>query len=374
MKRLRPLKIVLIAFSAVVISVSIVFLLISMFGKTALEQAISKAIGFNIGFKSIGVDLDRYVVNLNDFCIYKKGSFTNKIFYAGKCTLVIDKTIFEKEKKAVIRDLVLERGILNLVKNRNGTFNLACNYYRSRAFGESLAYADTVSTQFYDFARNVKRVEIKNSTISFTDHHVPGGPFSISFDDFNLTFRSGEAPRSPTQPLNVDCRFSFKIHNIRYNRNSSVMFNGKFSVYPEKSDMDMIINTEYVDLMQFLPYFRAYTPFSFNSGLFSSNTRLQIINNTINSPTVMVFHNLGILIDEKVKNAQFLTTSVNKVAPYLTSAGGDIVFDFMLTGPVNNIKGDLGPTAKAAIGLAITKEVANTAQKIGQSMGQKDPF
>jgi len=370
MRRVGPLKIICILAIIAIIAVSVIFLLISLFGKTTIERAISNAIGFNIGFKSISVDFDRYVVNLNDFSVYKKGGFTDKVFYAEKCILTLDKKIFEKNKKAVIKELVLENGVLNLVRNKNGTFNLACDFGQKSIFGESLAYADAASAQLYNFASNVKKIEIKNSYINFTDHHVPGGPFSISFYDFNLNFHTGDTPNNNTAPLNADCRFNFKIKNVDYNRNSNVAFNGRFAIYPDRVDMDVIINTEYVDLIQFLPYFRAYTPFSFRSGLFSSNTRYEMHNKMVTSPTVMVFHNLGILIDERAKNAQFLTASVNRIAPYLTSGDGDIVFDFILNGPENSIKGDLGPTVKAAIGLIVTQEVGKAAQQIGGALGR----
>ena len=340
-----------------------VFLFISLFGKTVLERAISNAIGFNIGFKSISVDFDRYVVNLNDFSVYRKGSISDRIFYAQRCVLTIDKRLFEKEKRAMIKALVLEKGVLNLVRERSGKFNLACDDRRKSIFGGSLAYADEISTQFYNFAASVKKIEISNSNISYTDDYVPGGPFSISFYDFNLDFDAGETPLPPAQAINTQCRFSFRIKNARYNRDSHVSLSGRFAIYPDRTDMDIAIDTQYVDLMQFLPYFRAYTPFSFRSGLFSSNTRYEMHSGMVTSPTVMVFHNLGILIDERAQNAQFLTTSVNRLAPYLTAGGGDIIFDFILRGPVNNIKGELGPTVKTAVSLIVTQEVARAAQQ-----------
>lgn len=370
MKHTRPLKIIVILIISAIIVSATMFLLLSLFGKTALEKAISRAIGFNIGFKSISVDFERYVVNLNEFSVYKKGGFADRIFYAGRCVLTLDKKIFEKDKKAFIKELVIEKGVLNLIRNKNGGLNLACDHGQESIFGESLAHADTASAQFYDFSNNVKRIDIKNSSINFKDYHVPGGPFCVSFYNFNLGFRSGQTPPNRISPLNADCHFSFFIKNTAYNRDSSVFFSGRFAIYQDRSDIFATINTEYIDLMQFLPYFRAYTPFSFRSGLFSSNTRLQIINNIVNSPTVMVFHDLGILIDEKTKNAQFLTTSVNRVAPYLTSGGSDTVFDFVISGPVNDLKGDLGPTVKAAIGLIVTQEVGKAAQRIGGAFGK----
>ena len=353
-----------------IIAVSVIFLLVSLFGKTALENAISKAIGFNIGFKSISVDFDRYVVNLNDFSVYKTAGINDRIFYSGRCVLTLDKQIFEKDKKAVIKELVIEKGVLTLIKNKNGTFNLACDNNQRSLFAESLAYADAGSTQFYNFASNVKKIDIRDSIINFKDNHIPGGPFSISFYDFNLAFRAGDTPRNNATALSADCSLTFKIKNTNYNRNSNVNFNGNFAIYPDRVNMDFLINTEYVDLMQFLPYFRAYTPFSFRSGLFSSNTRYQMTNGMVTSPTVMIFHNLGILIDERAQNAQFLTTSVNRIVPYLTSGGGDIVFDFVLTGPVNNIKGDMGPTVKAAVGLIVMKEIGNAAQQFSGAMSK----
>ena len=339
-------------------------MLINLFGKTALERAISKAIGFNIGFKSINIDFDRYVVNIKEFCIFRHGSFRDKIFYAEQCALTIDKNVFKKYKRAYIKELAIEKGVLNLVKDKKGAFNLGCNYGEEVVFGESLAYADTAaSAQFYNFASNIEKVTIKDSSIKFSDYHVSGGPFSISFYGFNLDFHVEPGPSAASEPINAECRFAFKVRNPNYRQDSEVTFNGRFLIYPERVNIDTVINTTNVDLMQFLPYFKTYTPFSFRSGLFSSNTRWQMRDEMVNSPTVMVFHNLKLSVDPQKKNTQFLKVSINKLVPYLTTGQGGIVFDFVLSGPVNNLKGEIGPQLKNAIGLAVIKEIGNILQQ-----------
>jgi len=127
--------------------------------------------------------------------------------------------------------------------------------------------------------------------------------------------------------------------------------------------MNTTLDTSNVDLMQFLPYFESYTPFSFREGLFSSHTTFEMHNNMISSPTTMVFHKLSLLVGPGMENAQFFTTSVNKLVPYLTSGSGEIVFDFIINGPVQSPQANLGPRVKQAVGMAAMEELGRMLQQ-----------
>ena len=84
----------------------------------------------------------------------------------------------------------------------------------------------------------------------------------------------------------------------------------------------------------------------------------------LNSLTMMVFHKLKLETDPEKKNTEFLQVAVNKLEPYLTSGNGEIIFDFIIKGPVEKPSVSIGPKVKIAIGMAVMEEVIKQLQRM----------
>jgi len=303
------------------------------------------------------------VVTLEGFTMSGRQAFARDMFRADKCVFTLGRKDSGAGKKVIIKEISVEKGLLNIVRNRAGLFNVARIYRPTSGYGGSTAYASPIegAAPFYDFASKVEKITIQDSFILFEDDFVPKGPFAITLKGFNLDFSSKRRPDVPDS-ISVTCGLSFGIPNPQY-RDGRVVFSASMAVYPGRTDMNTTLDTSNVDLMQFLPYFESYTPFSFREGLFSSHTTFEMHNNMISSPTTMVFHKLSLLVGPGMENAQFFTTSVNKLVPYLTSGSGEIVFDFIINGPVQSPQANLGPRVKQAVGMAAMEELGRMLQQ-----------
>ena len=89
----------------------------------------------------------------------------------------------------------------------------------------------------------------------------------------------------------------------------------------------------------------------------------------IDSPTTTVFHKLKLTIDPGMENAKFLETTANKLVRYLTSGKGEVAFDFVIKGPVDNPQAGLGPKVKFAMGMVVLEELGNIIQQL-QKLGK----
>ena len=358
-------KIFVISVILVAIIIAGIVLYMKFYGKSLLENALSNMLGSKVKFESVSLNLDKYTVNFRGFSILSEIDFDENILNAEKCTLILNKERFEKEKKIAFEDIVIKKGVLNIERNKEGIFNISYNRPRRIDDRGAIAYADAPvdSGGLYNFAENVRKLTIEDSVINFKDYYVPQGPFAITCDNFNLDFTSGQESGSPSGSIPVKHTLSFRIPNTRY-RDGKFFLSAGMTVYKHLVDMEMTVETKYIDLMQFLPYFENYTPFSFNNGLFSSSTNFRMHNNMIDSTTTMVFHELNLIIDPGMKNAKFLETSVNRLAPYLMSGRGEIIFDFVIKGPADNPQIGLGPRVKFAIGLVVIEELSNFIQQL----------
>ena len=196
------------------------------------------------------------------------------------------------------------------------------------------------------------------------DYHVPRGPFEITCDDFDVTITSNPEEESVRNAIPMMWAIAFAIPSE--GGRGKIVLHADAWVLKNRVDIDAKIYAEHIDLMQFLPYFNSYTPFSFREGVFSSTTELKVTDNTVDSLTTMIFHRLKFLIDRGMENAQFLETSVNKLAPYLMSGKGEIVFDFVIKGPLGDLRTGVGPRVKFAIGLAVMDEVGKALQRFSR--------
>jgi len=358
-------KIFVISVILVAIIIAGIALYMKFYGKSLLENALSNMLGSKVKFESVSLNLDKYTVNFRDFSILSEINFDENILNAEKCTLILNKERFEKEKKIAFEDIVIKKGVLNIERNKEGIFNISYNSPRKIDDRGAIAYAATPADSggLYNFAQNVRKLTIKDSVINFKDYYVPQGPFTITCDNFNLDFTSGQESGSSSDPIPVKYTLSFRIPNTRY-RDGEFLLSAGMDVYKHQVDTKMAVETKYIDLMQFLPYFESYTPFSFNTGLFSSSTNFRMHNNMIDSTTTMVFHKLNLIIDPGMENAKFLETSANRLVPYLMSGKGEIIFDFIIKGPVDNPRIGLGPRLKFAIGLVVIEELGNFIQQL----------
>ncbi|MBL7070555.1 MAG: DUF748 domain-containing protein [Candidatus Omnitrophica bacterium] len=350
---MRALKILLKTFAALII-VSALFaagaaVLVKMRWKPTVERFLSDALGVGIKFEGAALNPKEYALTIRGLKILSGGEFERNTFYGERCTLMLDKDLYDEEERLFVKEVVIEGGELSLERNEKGRWNIERAELPEADFGPGAAYAaeSEGGAPLYTFVKSIKKVSIRDSGILFKDKYVPGGPFEMAFYDFDFKLDSEEEFESVYGYIPIKVEADFNIENS-LNRDSKISVKGKIAAYPGSAAMDMTVIASYVDLMQFLPYFESYTPFSFNSGLFSSTTELSIRDNMIDCSTTMLFHKLNLLIDKGMENAQFLETSVNNLAPYLMSRG-EILFDFVVKGPVDNPKANVGPKVKSAM-------------------------
>ena len=91
---------------------------------------------------------------------------------------------------------------------------------------------------------------------------------------------------------------------------------------------------------------------------------MRIENGTVDALTTMTFTNLMLLVNPKKENAQFLETTVNKLVPYLMSGKGEIIFDFVINGPIDNPRVGMGPKVKYAVGMVAVDEFAEIMKQL----------
>ena len=356
-----------IIFAVIIIAIIIIaiFLYFKFYGKNIFEAKLSEILGRPIRFAKFTLDLEKYTVRFEDFRVPNRRGFKGKdLFNAAKVIVILDKERFNKDKEIAFDHITIERGTLHAERNRGGAINLAgvrCGSgMTSAAAADVMAYAQEPPTApLYTFAKSVKALTIKDSSIELKDYGIFGVPFGITFDSFNADVRRGEGERAGFIP--IECTASFTIPSGQY-RDGQVILKTHIDTYQYIADIAMALKTQNIDLMQFYPYLEEYTPFSVRQGVFSSETTFDLENNMIDSLTTMVFHGLRLGIDPGKENAEFLRTSVTKLAPYLTSRSGGLVFDFTIRGPRDNPQMGVGPQVRKAVGMAAMQEFGNVLQ------------
>jgi len=372
MRKARAVARVIIVIGAIIaITVAGVLLFFKLYGKNIVESALSKALGVKVRFEGLSVNLADYTVNFKGMKIPAKPGFREKTaFGAEKFSITLDREQFNKNRKIVFEKIFIERGTLHIERNQRGTFNISNT--NSPPGGEGVAYADVSvptpgipapkPTALYDFAKGVKNLVIRDSVVEFKDSYLYGVPYTITGDNVNLSVTSESMPGF----MSVNGTLSFTVPNNRYGADGRVFISGTSAVYEYMANMDITMETNNIDLMQFQPYFEKYTPFYFTEGLFSSNTKFEIHDNSIRSLTTMVFHRLSLGVKPGMQNTVFLKTSVNRLIPYLTTGSGGVVFDFTLSGPISDPQGGLGPQVRKAIGMVVTEEALKILQQLQQ--------
>jgi hypothetical protein len=279
----------------------------------------------------------------------------------------LNKEKFDTEKKIALDEVYIKRGVLNIERKTDGVLVLASLSPREaiEPSGGGLAHAaETSPCALYNLARSLRKVTIEDTTINFKDYHIsPNKPFFAYCDRFNLNFTSGQEPVPTSGHIPVQFTLSFRIPRCRYG-DGSVSMSANMAAYSDRVDVEAALETRYIDLMLFLPYFSRNTPYTFTDGLFSSSTSFRMHNNMIDSLTTVTFHKILLYINPGMENAQFLSASANKIAKYLTSSSGEILFDFVIQGPLSSPAIGLGPKVKFAIGLVVIEEIGKMMQQI----------
>lgn len=366
MKRRRAVKIIIWMIVIIVVIIASVLLYLKLYGKNIIEARLSDVLGRPIKFESVSLDIKNYTVEFKGFRIPARLGFKGKdLFQVDKLTLILDKDKFNKDRKVVFDQITVKSGILHVERNNRGALNIATDNIDKSRYEKGIAYADISIPKpqpmlLYKFTKGVKKLIIKDSIIKFTDSYIYGVPYQLNCDNFNLDLASGEMPEF----MSLTGALSFAIPNRSYNVDGKVFVDISMAVYEYMSNMEINVNTQHIDVMQFQPYFEEYTPFYFNEGLFSSTTKFEIHSNAMRSLTTMAFHRLKLLLKPGMQNTQFLDENVNKLVPYLTSQSGDIIFDFTISGPVSNPQFGLGPKVKYAMTMVAVEEVGKALQQL----------
>ncbi len=370
MKRRRAVRIIVWIITIIAAIMIAIFLYLKLYGKGIIENKLSSVLGRPIKFESFSLDLNNYSVEFNEFRIPAKAGFKDKdLFRADQLIVMLDKEKFRKERKVIFESITVANALLHIERNKRGALNTAHNLPETRSGGlsfsdlEANAYAAIPkpnATLLYKFAKGVKKLAIRDSVIEFTDQHIYGVPYTLTCGNFNLTLTSGEMPDF----MSLTGTLAFMIPASRYTVEGKVLANVSMAVYEHVANMEINVDTQHVDVMQFQPYFEQYTPFYFKEGLFSSTTKLEMHQNVIRSLTTMAFHKLQLLLKPGMQNTQFLNENVNKLVPYLTSGSGDIIFDFTISGSPASPQFGLGPKVKYAITMVAVEEVGKVLQQL----------
>lgn len=356
------LKSLLVCVIIAAIVIAGVALYIKFFGRLNIEQMLSRAIGAPVKFQGVSLELDKGRIYFSDITIMNKIDFEDNLFKAEKFVVSINTEKFDKNRTIAIEEVTVEKGILNIERNRKGLFNIITASQPDHNEQSGLAYAAELPAMngLYALASNFKSIVIKDSIINFKDNYISQPPFACYFNNVDFQFKTTP---SPNGNIGANCSANFRIP-MKSGQNGSLALKADMTIYSDKTNLEATLQTRYINLMLFLPYFEKNTPFSFQSGSFSSDTTFRMHENMIDSPTTVRFHDLKLAIKPGKENAQFLQTAVNKLAPYLTSQQGDIYFDFVIKGPAAKPQAGLGPRVKFAIGVVALEELSNALQQI----------
>lgn len=325
-------------------------------------------LGSKIKFKSALLNLETCIVNFRGFSVLNEFDPNEKIFSTERFDLILDKEIFDSQKKIVVKKINITGGELNIERDERGTFKLASNTSgRSGEIGDT-AYADefgTTNGSIYNFAKIVNRLTLKNFIIKVEDYYIPvlRRPFVTRCYNFNLDINSSLEPDPSTGAIALRGQLSFGVPNSQYS-DGEFSLNATMAVYEHKIDTEAVAQATYIDLMQFRPYFELFAPFSFSDGLFSSITKFRMHNRMIDTLTTMTFHRLRLARDPSRQDTRFLSFSAERLIPYLMSGQGEIILDFFIKGPIENPQVKPGPKVKYAMGMVAVEELGSLIQQL----------
>lgn len=350
------------------------FLYFQRYGKGIVENVLSDALGMDVRFKGVSLKLKDYSVNFKGLSMPAKPGFKDDLFTAENFTLTINEERFRENREFIIERLIIEDAAIHIERNQKGVFNIPARKKtrtsrkpgRPRPGGKDQPrrYKPPGTTPFYDFGWNMKNLIISNCTIEFRDHYLYGVPFTTSFDNVSLQIKSGREEETAGGYIPIEATLDISVPTDRYRGRGHASLKADIAAYQYMTDMEWSLQTNNVDLMQFLPYFQEYTPFLFTEGLFSSSASFRMHNNVIKGLMTIVFSRLRLSVKPGMENSEFLHTSISRLLPYLTSGSGEIVFDFTVTGTPEHPQFGLGPRVQEAIGMVVAESIVNLLQQL----------
>jgi len=325
-------------------------LYMKLYGKALAQSVLSDMLGLEVKYGGAAVDIDKGSVSFTGVTIADRASPGNYFLKIEKLILGIDKDRLIKERAVVVKSARLEGAALNLERSKDGSFNIR---FSGRGGPGSRKSA-------YDILSGLKEISIINSRVRFSDSFIARRPAVAIFDGFNLQFRSSGAGHDV---IRATCSAGALVPSASYASGALSIRTG-MAIYRDRVNLDAQLDAQFVDLAFLCPYINRYTPFIFRGGLFSSASDLRIYNNRLDSPTTVVFHAIDMNVKPYTQNSQFLEANVGKLVPYLESRGGEIIFDFYLTGTLGNITAGVGPRVRNAIGMATMEEMSKIFQQL----------
>lgn len=368
---MKSLKILLKVFvsgsilAAIIIGSIAVYM--NLYGNAHIKKALSELAGAKVDFSGIAINLSNQAASFKGFSVASEIGFDKNIFAADTFTVVINKEKLEKEKRIVFDRVYVKGADLYIIRNSNGRLNMAlpkitaAKLTRPVFDPEDVAYADDIPAKngLYEILKVFGNIRVEDSVITFEDHFKTSTPYKIWCESFFMDIVSNDTGQGY---LSTTLVTRGRIPQ-RQGGDGWFAMKASIAIYPDKTNMELTAETGNVDMMVFLPYFQRSTPFFFRSGRFNSRTNFRMHDGWIDSLTTMQFRNLNLVINAYAPNAQFMSVSINRLAPYLMS-GGNLVFDFVLKGDARNPQFDVGPRVKYAIGMVTMEEVAKVVQQI----------
>ena len=121
----------------------------------------------------------------------------------------------------------------------------------SKREASGLAYAsENASNPIYNFVKNVKKFTIKNSVINFKVFYISNGPCSATFKNLSVNISSSPENEKSSGSIPVQYNLSLKITGDE--RDGALSVEGGAACYRTRVDTELNVDTEYIDMMQFL--------------------------------------------------------------------------------------------------------------------------
>jgi len=368
---MKTLKILLkiFLFSALLMAIIVgsIAVYMRLYGDAHIKKALSELAGARVDYRSASINLDKKEASFRGFSIASQIGFDKDIFGADTFTIILNKEKLEKEKRLVFDRVRVKGAKLNIIRDKAGVLNVVLPKTNTAMLegpffsSGGIAYAAEAPSKnaLYDVLMSVRNIKIEDSGITFEDHFMMEKPYKIWCDKFSAEIVSND---TGSGYLSTAMTANFRVPQKEGGHGSFGM-KTNMAVYPDKTNMELAAETENINLLIFLPYFRRSTPFDLRSGRFSSRTDFRMHEGIIDSLTTMYFRNLSFIITARDENAQFLQVSINRLAPYLKS-GDNTVFDFTMKGDANKAQFSVGPKVKFAMGMVVMEEVGKAIQQM----------
>jgi hypothetical protein len=216
------------------------------------------------------------------------------------------------------------------------------------------------SRRISDLVKLPENFVLKNGRILFIDRLNASRPHMITFDNVQARLS-----------LKLDGQYSRVLDigssgegNLNGNRDEVVNWVISYNPTTPKLTMSNRFTVSRLDILAFEPYYDKYSPFVFKKGRFSGLLIFDFDNGNIGSSNEIRISNFVFYIKSGYENASFWQTNVPELARYLTTASGDIVFDFKIKGDISSPKFYLGPKTKEAIAAMTIDKIRDTIQKM----------